>query len=172
MQETPTFGTVTVRIHPAAARYIDNHFPLVSGAYDIRKSPLHAFVSAFLQKSDTDFRSHASRRTETREVRLAVTAWDCEHYGDTVTAKSQLAISQHIYKTLLREACLEVMVMHTAGGIPRDTAIKNHLARNLYEDSELNYPALRKYYQRHFTEAERRFAEDLEEEGQRTRKRR
>ena len=48
-----------------------------------------------------------------------------------------------------------VLFAHTAAKVPRDTAIKEYLLDNLYEDEELNYAALRKYYQRNWMETER-----------------
>lgn len=172
MQQAPTFETTTVRIHPAAARYIDNHFPRLSDSYDLRGSHLQPFLSALLSKSAHPFPSHHCKRTgQMKEVKLVISGWDCEHFGNILSDKSQLAFSQHIHKLLLREACHEILVAHVVGGLPRDTAIKNHLVRNLYEDSELNYAALRKHYQRHWAERERQFAEDWRQETQTTHKR-
>lgn len=163
MSRNSSIQTVTLRVHPAVARHLENNFPKSGHAFDLRNHYLYTFLSACLQRTNIKVPSHGSRnRHLMREVSLVVTGWDYAHYGGEIPEKFQLAFSQLVYRKLLHEACYAVMVAHLVGGIPRDTAIKEFLFGNLYEEDELAYPALRKHYQRHWIEQERKFASDFE----------
>ena len=143
--------TVTIRVHPAVRRWFENTFPKVGGAYDLRGHFLHDFLRAGLTKEPQGGREPSPLP----EVRVAVSRRDGQRLGTELPAAFQDDFSRLAYRYIRQTACLMVLFAHTAAKVPRDTAIKEYLLDNLYEDEELNYAALRKYYQRNWMETER-----------------
>ena len=155
MSKNSRFNTI-IKVHPAVLRYIDNSFSKTSGVYDLRKSLLYGFISAGLCRSGVNVTSMLPMQYEKmKPVKIAITSWDYHHYGWEIPPIHQVALSNHIYRQILFDACYRVLVAHVFGGLPRDTAIKEFLAEHCFEECELNYAALRKHYQRHWIETEK-----------------
>ena len=151
--------SITIRVHPAVWRWFENTFPKSGSAYDLRGHFLHDFLRAGLARAaGSDKPSEAFRLFP--EVTVAVSRRDFRTLGGAIPEHLQAAFSLIAYKFIRQTACQEILYAHVAGGIPRDTAIKEYLLANLYEDDEMNYAALRKYYQRNWMEAERRVLEE------------
>ena len=145
-----------IKVHPAVFRHIDNTFEKLSGAYDLRGHLLYSFISAGLHRATVNMPSMIPLLYEKmKEVKVVITSFDYHHYGWEIPPVHQVAISNLIYRQILFDACYRVMVSHVFGGLPRDTAIKEFLSEHFFEDNELNYPALRKHYQRHWIETEK-----------------
>ena len=140
-------------------RYIKNTFPMTCGAYDLRKHFLHDFLRVGLTRQPS-----MERQSEVfhgfPEVKVVFSHRDCRQNGYILSENHQSAFSRLAYKFIQQTACHEVLYAHVVGGIPRDTAIKEYLLENLYEEDELNYAALRKYYQRNWMETERQVLEE------------
>lgn len=150
------------RVHPAVYRYLENTFPKRQGAYDFRKHFYYNLISSGLSRKRVSVPSMLSKQYENlREVEIIITSWDYNHYGEHISPVYQVSLSKYLYKQLLYHACYYVLMAHIFGMMPRDTAIKQYLLENLFDDGELNYPALRKHYQRHWMETEKVFKEDL-----------
>jgi hypothetical protein len=151
-----------IKVHPAVFRYIDNTFSRVrdvnskaADVYDLRRHLLYNFVSVGLSRSSISVPSMIPLQYEKmKTVKVAITSWDYHHYGWDIPPIHQVALSNHIYKQILFDACYRIMICHVFGGLPRDKAIKDFLAEHCFEESELNYAALRKHYQRHWIEIE------------------
>lgn len=156
MSKKSKIYTTTIKVHPAVLRHIDNTFPRVSGAYDLRGHPFYSFISVGLNRKAVSMPSMLPLQYEKmREIQTVITSFDYHHYGWEIPPIHQIALSNHIYRQILFDACYRVMVCHVFGGLPRDTAIKEFLSEHFFEEDELNYPALRKHYQRHWIETER-----------------
>lgn len=151
--------TVTIRVHPAVRRWMENTFPKAGGAYDLRGHFLHDFLRAGLTK-EVKARAVPETFRSLPEIKVAVSRRDCRILGGAIPEPLQAEFSQLAYKYIRQTACQGILFAHVAGGVPRDTAIKEYLLAYLYEDDELNYPALRKYYQRNWMETERRVLEE------------
>jgi hypothetical protein len=148
--------SATIRVHPAVFRYLDTNFSKVGDAYNLRGHLLYNFISVGLSRSTIKVESLIPLQYEKmRKIEVAITSWDYEHYGWEIPPIHQVAISNHIYKQILFDACYRVMICHIFGGLPRDTAIKEYLWEYCFEECELNYAALRKHYQRHWLETEK-----------------
>ena len=158
--------TVTIRVHPAVRRWMENTFPKAGGAYDLRGHFLHDFLRAGLTK-EVKARTVPETFRSLPEVKIAVSHRDCRILGGAIPEPLQAEFSQLAYKYIRQTACQGILFAHLAGGVPRDTAIKEYLLAYLYEDDELNYPALRKYYQRNWMETERRVLEEYSTETDR-----
>ncbi|MDL2308349.1 hypothetical protein LJC53_02060 [Bacteroidales bacterium OttesenSCG-928-C03] len=153
---------VKVRVHPAVHRHLENNFQKKQGAFDLRKHFYYKLVSAGLSRGKVAVPSMLSKRYgKLKEVEILVTSWDYHHFGDQIAPVYQVSLSKYLYEELLYNACQYVLLVHVLGLIPRDTAIKEYLLNNLFEQDELNYPALRKHYQRHWMETERTLKEDI-----------
>ena len=146
--------TVTIRVHPAVRRWMENTFPKTGGAYDLRGHFLHDFLRAGLTK-EVKARTVPETFRSLPEVKIAVSHRDCRILGGAIPEPLQAEFSRLAYRYIRQTACLMVLFAHTAAKVPRDTAIKEYLLDNLFEDDELNYAALRKYYQRNWMETER-----------------
>lgn len=130
----------------------------------MRKHFYYKLISAGLTRQKVAVPSMLSKRYDKlKEVEIQITSWDYHHYGDEITPVYQVSLSKYLYEELLYNACYQVLLAHVYGLIPRDTAIKEYLLNSLFEDDELNYPALRKHYQRHWMETEKAFKNDLAE---------
>ena len=158
--------TVTIRVHPAVRRWMENTFPKAGGAYDLRGHFLHDFLRTGLSK-EVNARAVPEAFQSLPEIKVAVSRRDCRILGDRIPEPLQAAFSQLAYKYIRQTACQGILFAHLAGGVPRDTTIKEYLLAYLYEDDELNYPALRKYYQRNWMETERRVLEEYSTETDR-----
>ena len=150
---------LTVRVHPAVLRYIDNTFPRTKDAYDLRRHFLHDFLCAGLTRQPGTEKPPKAFY-DFPVVKVVFSCRDCRQFGYYLSEVHQFAFSRLAYKFIQQTACHEVLYAHVAGGVPRDTAIKEYLLENLYEEDELNYAALRKYYQRNWMEIERRVLEE------------
>jgi len=125
-------------------------------AYDLRGHLLYGFISSGLSRCTVKVSSMLPLQYETmRKIKVVITSWDYNHYGWEIPPIHQVAMSNHIYRQILYDACYRVMICHVFGGLPRDTAIKEFLDEHCFEENELNYPALRKHYQRHWLETEK-----------------
>ena len=63
---------------------------------------------------------------------------------------------------ILQQACHEIAVAHVIGGVPRRKAICHYIDANLYEDNEITYSYLQKYYQRKYMANEIELRESME----------
>ena len=123
--------TVTIRVHPAVRRWMENTFPKSGGAYDLRGHFLHDFLRAGLTKEPQGRREPSSLP----EVKVAVSRRDGQRLGTELPAAFQEDFSRLAYRYIRQTACLMVLFAH--------------------KDDELNYAALRKYYQRNWMETEK-----------------
>ena len=156
MNKNNKIYSTTLKVHPAVLRYLDNTFEKVSDAYDLRGHLLYNFISVGLSRKTISLPSMIPLQYEKmREIKIVITSFDWHHYGWEIPPIHQMALSNHIYKQILFDACYRIMVSHVFGGVPRDSAIKEFLNEHLFEEDELNYPALRKHYQRHWIETEK-----------------
>ena len=150
---------ISIRVHPAVFRYLDSNFPKTGSAYDLRRHFLHDFLRAGLTRQP-DTEKPPKAFIGYTEIKVVFTHRDCRQNGFSISESHQAAFSRLAYKFIQQTACHEVLYAHVAGGIPRDTAIKEYLLENLYEEHELNYAALRKYYQRNWMETEKHVLEE------------
>lgn len=156
MNKNSKLHSTTIRVHPAVFRYIDNSFNRVGDAYDLRGHLLYDFISVGLSRRSIKVASMLPLQYEKMlTIKVIITSWDYNHYGWDIPPIHQVSLSNHIYRQILFDACYRVMICHVFGGLPRDTAIKEYLWEHGFEECELNYPALRKHYQRHWLDTEK-----------------
>jgi len=156
MSKNSNIYSTEIKVHPAVFRYIDNTFNKKGNVYDLRGHLFYNFVSVGLSRRSINVPSMLPLQYEKmKAIKVALTSWDYHHYGFDIPPVHQVALSNHIYKQILFDACYRIMISHVFGGLPRDTAIKEYLAEYCFEECELNYAALRKHYQRHWINTEK-----------------
>ena len=146
--------SVAIHVHPAVRRWMEGTFPKRGGAYDLRGHFLHDYLRAGLGRA-VNARPVPEAFHSLPEIKVAVSRRDFRILGDCIPESFQAEFSRLAYKYIQQTACHQILFAHIAGGVPRDTAIKEYLLSYLYEDDELNYAALRKYYQRNWMETEK-----------------
>ena len=142
--------SVAIHVHPAVRRWMEGTFPKRGGAYDLRGHFLHDYLRAGLGRA-VNARPVPEAFHSLPEIKVAVSRRDFRILGDCIPESFQAEFSRLAYKYIQQTACHQILFAHIAGGVPRDTAIKEYL----------NYAALRKYYQRNWMETERRVLEDF-----------
>jgi hypothetical protein len=148
--------STTIKVHPAVFRYLDVTFNKIGDTYDFRGHILYGFISAGLSRKGMNLPSMLPLQYKKMQaVKIAISSWDYQHYGWDIPIFQQVAFSNHLYRQILFNACYRIMICHVFGGLPRDKAIRNFLTEHCFEESELNYAALRKHYQRHWLENEK-----------------
>ena len=169
------FVTVQFSFEPAVVRYLENNFCKNSGVIDLRKTHIYPFLVLCLQRTHVKSKSSVpSSFNSYQEVNIAVKEWDYSHFGNKISPFAMIQLNNAIYKQIIRDACYRIMIAHVFSGIPRDTCIKDYLFECYYTEEELNYAALRKYYQRNWMSKEKELRENLsfhlnsENEKQRT----
>jgi ribonuclease HII len=128
---------ISINVHPAVFRYIDNTYPQETGIYNITKSPFYFLVSSMLSRN-------------------------FYHYGWQIVPLQQCRFSKAILQIIIDQACNKIALAHVIAGIPRDQAIREVILENLFEDNEMNYSSLRKIYQRKYIAKEKAIREYLE----------
>lgn len=156
------FYKIRIKVHPAVYRYIDNHFPVIKGVYNLTKSPYYCFLSSMLCRSCAKLPSLVYKRYDRYvPIETYITEFDFYHYGWTMSEMQQCLLSKTMLQLIMQEACHEIAVMHVVGGVPRNRAICNYIDENLYEDNEISYSYLTKYYQRKYKSKEVELKDNL-----------
>lgn len=154
---------ISINVHPAVFRYIDNSYPNENGVYNITKSPFYFLVSSMLSRSGVNRPSKISKKYGSYvPISLFITEEDFYHYGWNITPLQQCRFSKAILQTIIDQACNKIALAHVMAGVPRDQAIREVLIENLFEDNEMNYACLRKIYQRKYIAKEKAIREYLE----------
>lgn len=156
--------TVTLHLSPLASRIIERDFAKERYGYDVSKSYIYDIIKSQLCRTPQT----PSIGDDYTEKSIFITQKDFFVYGCHIKADGHKAISHIIEKMTRIEICNFVAVA-TASGAKRDTAIKHYLFENDI-DEQLNFHAVKKYYQRNCMQLENMyrqlFAEMKKKENQ------
>jgi len=156
------FVSIKFSFEPSVVRYLENNIKKISGVFDLRKNHIYPFLVLCLQRHNNQSKlTVPSSFNSYKEVNIAVKEWDYSHFGDKISPMAMIQLNNVIYKQIIRDACYRIMVAHVFSGIPRDTCIKDYLFECSYTEEEINYAALRKYYQRKWMNKEKELKENL-----------
>lgn len=154
--------TVNFSFDPAVLRYLENNFSKIDGAFDIRKGFVYSFIILCLQRNNCKRKMPVpSSFVSFIETTIVVKEWDFGHFGEAISAYSMIQVNNLLYKLMIRDACYRIMVAHVFAGIPRDTCIRDYLFECNFQENELSYEALRKFYQRNWTQNEKELRENF-----------
>jgi len=156
-------ATITLRVKPAVFRWIDNNFPKVKGAYDVRKTFLHDMVVAALSRSNHVCNNSADKRIATfRTVRLRINGRWLERFGTVLSDESIVRLNQALYNLLINEICNSVMHAHVLTDYPKNTMLKKYLSNLLYKENELSLSCISKIYQRKYLWKEKKMRQNFQ----------
>lgn len=142
---------ITIKVHPAVWRYIDNNYPVKMGAYDLSRSVYYYLVTAMLYQSRVRMPSQLCRKYgEYRPVTVMITEFDFYHYGFQSSELQQCRLSRNILHLIVDDACRRIAQARVVFGVPVTTAIDHYLIDNGYEEGELDAEYLRSVYKRKY----------------------
>jgi hypothetical protein len=149
MQKT-SYST-TINVHPSAARWIEENFPNTSNGYDFRSHPLYVMIQSSLFRKDIRVPVKKKKKQESyKSIKILINEWDFYHFGWIVPSFAQAKISKFIVDTMLNNFCEHIAHAYVYGKVSRDVSIRRILVEYLFDDEEMNYFYLRKYYQRKY----------------------
>jgi len=143
--------TTELKLHPAVARWIDANYEKKGNAYDIRSDSMFIlFRTALYRKNITQRYKHFKKAESFVPLRIVIDEWDFYHLGWNIPNFSQVRISQMLFDMMMNKFCDHIAYAYAYGKISRDVTIRRILVENLFDDEEINYFYIRKWYQRKF----------------------
>ena len=143
--------SVDLRVHPAVAKWIDSKFPYINNAYELRSDPFYIIFQLALFRKDIKPPSKSLKKIEKYvPIRISVNEWDFYNFGWNIPNFAQVKISQLLFDLMMLDFCKHIAYAYAYKKIPRDVIIKRILVECLFEENEMNYFYIRKYYQRKF----------------------
>ena len=143
--------SVELNVQPSVARWIDANYSKVGNAYDLRKDTFYIlFQTALFQKNIKPPTKYLKKTENHVPVRILINEWDFYHFGWNIPDFAQVKISKLLFGLMMEKFCQHIAYAYAYGGIPRDATIRRILIENLFDDNEMNYYYIRKWYQRKF----------------------
>jgi len=143
--------SVELNVCPSVARWLDANFESQGNAYDIRNSSFYILFQTALFQKNIKSPNKPLKKTENHiPVRILIKEWDFYHFGWNIPTFAQVKISRLLFDLMMEKFCEHIAYAYAYGGVPRDVTIRRILVENLFEDNELNYYYVRKWYQRKF----------------------
>ena len=158
--------TISLRLSPLAWQIIQRDCKQDRFAYDIAGTYIYDIVKSQLTRE----RQPPLPPTDDKHTvnKVYITHRDFERHGCEIRHEGHALIS-HIIERVVRIEICNFVAVATASGARRDTALKHYLFENDI-DEQLNFHAVKKYYQRNckgLEEAHKSlFAEMKEKENQ------
>lgn len=150
----------TILLHPAVAKWLDANFEKIDDVIDVRSHPIYVLIQSALMRKEIKIPHKKSIKTQKHvPVNFMITEWDFYHFGWTIPTGIQQKISKYLYKDMLLRFCRDIASANVYGGFPIDVAVRRILIENLFDDSELSYFNLRKFYERNYTVKEKELVE-------------
>jgi hypothetical protein len=123
----------------------------VGNAYDLRKDSLYIVFQMGLYRKDIKTRTKQLKKMESyKPIRILIEEWDFYHFGWNIPIFAQMRISKILFDMMMNSICEHIAYAYAYGGICRDVNIRRILIENLFDDDEINYAYIRKWYQRRF----------------------
>ncbi len=142
---------ISIRVHPAVRRYIDNNFPEKQGAYDLTRSMYYYLVSAMLYQSHVRLPSKMCLKyRDYVPISIFITEFDFYHYGFHCSEYQQCRLSRNILHLILDDACRRIAQAKVVFGVPVTKGIEHFLVDNFFEDGELDAEFVRTIYKRKY----------------------
>ena len=153
--------TVTLHLKPLARRALIRLCPFDGHAFDISHSWIEPLLRASLRHRPSPPPQQAPANLV--PVRLYISDWDAQHLGFFVPQPLQLNISSTLCTLERDNLCRLVCAAYLFTTASRAQAMRFYLDKFAYENDEINYPQLKKHYQRHFVHFEQQYLTDLQE---------
>lgn len=167
MKRLKTF-VITVKVHPAVRRFIDNRYKKVNGAYNLSNGRHYYLVTNMLVHSSAAAPSRVPKKYGCFvPIKIMISEYDFYRYGWMTTPLQEYRFSKLILGEILDNACQRIALLKLVLDIPRRKCMLAIIDEELFERDEISYDYLRKYYQRKFQQKEIQmmsFINDLKEE--------
>lgn len=155
---------VDIKLHPLAWRVLKENYSYDGKAVDLGKGWMYNLITQGLQRqynvAPWEFKR---QRIDTVDGKVYISNYDAERFGCYISLTRAANISSIIYKRERERLCSLTMMAHVIGGIKRDVAMRHFLWKEGYNDNEMSFEALKKYYQRHFRNKEDSMYLDMRE---------
>lgn len=156
--------TITINLHPLAWRVLRREYIFDGYAVDLGKSWVYNMVAQGLQKKQVITATEIKKKPSGMvEGRIYIYEENLIRFGGYIRLSRQANISAAIYKVERERLCNMVAIAHCYGGVPKDTAMRYFLEKYDYDEGDLPFATLKKYYQRHYADSEIEYETDIEE---------
>jgi hypothetical protein len=143
--------TTELSLHPAVVRWLDANYSKTENAYDLRSDALYIVFQTALFRKNIKYPIKKFKKTEKFvPIRIAINEWEFYRFGWNIPNFAQIRISRMLFDMMMKNFCNHIAYAYAYGGISRDVTIRRILVENLFDDEEINYYYIRKYYQRKF----------------------
>jgi len=143
--------TIELKMHPAVVKWIDATFPKVDNAYDLRKDALYIlFYSSLMQKKIKPPLKPLKKIEKHIPIRIHINEWEFYRYGWDIPNHIQAMISNFLFSMMMNKICEHIAYAFAYGKISRDITIRRIMIEYLFDDEEINYYYIRKWYQRKY----------------------
>ena len=157
----PHSPTVTLLVKPLARRALLRLCPFDGSAFNPYGTWLYPLLRASLRHRPSS--SRQSLHKNLLSVRLYIPEWDALHFGSFLPLPLQLNISATLCALERENLCQLVCAAHLLTPVSRAAAMRFYLDKFGYETDEINYPQLKKHYQRHYVHFEEQYLADLQQ---------
>lgn len=154
--------SVPISVKPLARRALLRQFPFDGFAFDISRSWIYPLVTASLRRNSGSTPAKPANPNLVT-ILLYIPDWDAQHYGYFIPQTLQANISSLLCNLERDNLCRLVCAAHLFAGVSRSAAMHHYLDKFDYDFNEINYPQLKKHYQRHFVHFEPQYLEDLQQ---------
>ena len=156
MQNRDKTYSIKLTVHPAVAKWIDSNFPNIDNVYELRDTSHYIIFQSALFRKNIKPPSKPLKKTENYvPIRIFINEWDFYHFGWDIPNFAQIKISKLLFDLMMLRFCELIADAYAFGKIPRDVTIRRILVENLFEDDQMNYFYIRKYYQRKFQDTKK-----------------
>lgn len=150
----------TIYLHPAVVKWLQSNFDMVDDAIDVRSHPIYVLIQSALMRKEIKIpQKKTIKSKKNKPVKFLLNEWDFYHFGWTIPKAIQEKISKYLYRTMLFQFCRDIAGAYVYGGFPVDVVIRRILIEHLFEEDELTYYNVRKFYSRNYAKKEKELIE-------------
>jgi hypothetical protein len=148
-----TYSTI-IYLHPAVVGWIRSSFPYTENGYDLRNEDIYFIIQTSLIRENLKKTKppHNLQKKQKKflPIKILIHEWDFYHFGWEIPTFAQIKISNFLFNLMMKSFCEHIAYAYAYAGISRDATIRRILVEFLFEDEEMNFFYIRKYYQRKF----------------------
>lgn len=152
--------TVDLHLHPLAWHVLRRECGTTpDGTVKMYLSRYHPLLVAMLERRLITPAEYITKPVKGREGKVFIYDNDFYRRGCYLRPNRQEWLSRIITEDEKHRLCLFTAAIYSTG-LPRDTAMRYFIEKEDYEQDELNFPQLKKYYQRNYSDNEKELFAD------------
>lgn len=149
------YTKIEINVSKIVYRFLENNCPKIKDAYNVTSIYIYAYLQATLKREETVIPDSREKQfANMRKIYVWIKNWDAAHSGTHIAYKNQIELSNFLKKSIMKEACVEVMFSRLMSGHSLNDAIRNYIINNFYEIDEMTFDSLKKFYQRNWLKKE------------------